>query len=95
MTTMTPKQLGLALTEANNKALVALARAIAKDLCAKHGSCTIDQVRSDPRIAEFQPTSPNCWGSVFHGEEWHCIGWEPSTRESNNQRFIRRWTCKL
>ena len=94
MPAISGKQLGLALTESNNKALVGLARAIARDLCAKYGSCTIDDVRADSRLAEFQPTSPNCWGSVFMGDEWHCIGWEPSTRESNNSRYIRRWRMK-
>ena len=85
------KQLGLALTESNNKALVGLARAIAKEQCCKYGSCTIDQVRSDPRMAEFQPTSSHCWGSVFRSDGFTCIGWEPSTLKSNHARFIRRW----
>ena len=85
------KQLGLYRVESHNTALVNLARSIAKDLCAKYGSCTIDQVRSDPRIAEFQPSSSAVWGSVFHGDEWQFVGWEPSTLKSNHARFIRRW----
>ena len=91
MTTLSTKQLGLYRVESHNKALVGLARAIAKDLCAKYGSCTIDQVRSDPRMAEFQPTSSHAWGSVFHSDGFTCIGWEPSTLKSNHSRFIRRW----
>ena len=85
------KQLGLYRVESSNKALVGLARAIAKELCCKYGSVTIDQVRQDPRMAEFTPTSSAVWGSVFHGDEWVCIGWEPSTLKSNHARFIRRW----
>mgnify|MGYP001612895495 FL=1 len=92
---MTPalhaKQLGLCLTEANNKALVKLARAIAREQCVKYGSTTIDSVRQDPRMAEFIPTSSAVWGSVFHGDEWVLLNWEPSTLKSNHARFIRRW----
>ena len=90
----TDKQLGLALTEANNQALVRLARAIAKDLCAKYGSCTIDQIRQDERIKEFTPSSPNLWGSVFMGEEWECVGYEPSQLPSNHSRRIARWAYR-
>ena len=85
------KQLGLYRVESHNKALVGLARAIAKEQCVKYGSTTIDAVRQDPRMAEFVPTSSAVWGSVFHGEEWNCIGWEPSMLKSNHARFIRRW----
>ena len=85
------KQLGLYHTEANNKALVGLARAVARERCCKYGSCTIDEIRQDPRMAEFTPTSSAVWGSVFHGKEWVLLGWEPSTLKSNHSRFIRRW----
>ena len=56
MNTLTDKQLGLYRVEANNTALVGLARAIAREQCVKYGSTTIDAVRSDPRIAEFKPS---------------------------------------
>ena len=85
------KQLGLYRVESSNKALVGLARAIAKEQCVKYGSTTIDAVRQDPRMAEFIPTSSAVWGSVFHGEEWVLVCWEPSTLKSNHARFIRRW----
>ena len=91
MTGSALKQLGLYRVESSNKALVGLARAIAREQCVKYGSTTIDAVRSDPRIAEFQPTSSAVWGSVFHGKEWTLLGWEPSTLKSNHARFIRRW----
>ena len=85
------KQMGLYRVESSNTALVRLARAIAMEQCVKYGSTTIDLVRQDPRMAEFTPSSSAVWGSVFHGDEWHCIGWEPSTLKSNHARFIRRW----
>ena len=85
----TPKQLGLALTEANNKALVALARAIAKEICGRTGSVTMDEVRKE--LGDLKPSSPNAYGCIFNTDEWHCIGWEPSTIKSNHARFIRRW----
>ena len=92
MTTgLSDKQLGLYLTEANNKALVGLARAIAREQCVKYGSTTIDNVRQDPRMAEFQPTSSACWGSVFHTNEFKCISIEPSQVKENHGRFVRRW----
>ena len=91
MTGSALKQMGLYHVEANNTALVGLARAIAKEQCVKYGSTTIDAVRCDPRIAEFQPSSSAVWGSVFHGKEWALLGWEPSTLKSNHSRFIRRW----
>ena len=85
------KQLGLYRVESHNPALVKLARAIAKEICGRQGSVSIDDVRSDERMAEFKPSSSAVWGSVFHGEEWVCINWEPSTLKSNHARFIRRW----
>ena len=92
---MTPalhaKQLGLYRVESSNTALVKLARAIAREQCVKYGSTTIDAVRQDPRMAEFIPSSPNCWGSVFHCEGFVCIGFEPSQVKENHSRFIRRW----
>ena len=93
-TALHAKQMGLYRVEANNKALVGLARAIAREQCVKYGSTTIDLVRQDPRMAEFAPTSSAVWGSVFHGDEWVCIGWEHSTLKSNHARFIRRWAFK-
>ena len=90
----TDKQLGLYRVEASNKALVGLARNIAKELCCKYGSVTMDMIRTDPRMAEFTPTSSAVWGSVFHGDEWVLLNWEPSTLKSNHARFIRRWAMK-
>ena len=88
------KQLGLYRVESSNQALVGLARAIAKEQCVKYGSTTIDAVRQDPRMAEFIPSSPNCWGSVFMGEEWECVGYEPSQLPSNHSRRIARWAYR-
>lgn len=85
------KQLGLYRVESHNAALVKLARAIAKEICGRVGSVTIDQVRSDSRMAEFQPSSSAVWGTVFQGDEWKVVNWEPSTLKSNHARFIRRW----
>ena len=87
----TPKQLGLALTEANNKALVGLARAIAKEICGRVGYVNIDMVRDDPRMAGFEPTSQNCWGTIFNETGWKCIDRVCSTRPSNNHREIKVW----
>ena len=91
MNTLTDKQLGLYRVEANNTALVGLARAIAKEQCVKYGSTTIDSVRQDPRMAEFTPSSSAVWGSVFNCPDFVCLNWEPSTLKSNHARFIRRW----
>ena len=89
MTTRTPKQLGLYLTESSNKALVGLARNIAREICGRTGSVTMDEVRRE--LGDLKPTSPNAYGSIFNGDEWVCIGWEPSTLKSNHARWIRRW----
>ena len=91
MTGSTLKQLGLYRVESHNTALVKLARSIAREICGRLGSVTIDMIRTDPRIAEFLPCNSNIWGSVFMGKEWQCIGLEPSTLKSNHARFIRRW----
>ena len=85
------KQMGLYQTESNNKALVGLARAIAREQCVKYGSTTIDSVRQDPRMAEFIPTSSAVWGATFHCEGFVCIGFEPSQVKENHSRYIRRW----
>ena len=85
------KQMGLYRVESSNKALVSLARAIARELCCKYGSVTIDQVRSDPRMAEHKPTSSAVWGATFHCQGFVCIGFEPSQVKENHSRFIRRW----
>ena len=96
MTTGTAlKQLGLYRVESSNTALVRLARAIAMEQCVKYGSTTIDLVRQDPRMAEFTPSSSAVWGSVFHGDEWVLLNWEPSTLKSNHARFIRRWKLNV
>ena len=87
----TPKQLGLALTEANNKALVALARAIAKEICGRVGYVNIDMVRDDPRMAGFEPTSPNCWGSIWNEKGWRCIDRKQSSKPENHHREIKVW----
>ena len=94
MTALTDKQLGLYHVESHNQALVKLARSIAREICGRLGSVTIDMVRDDPRIAEFTPSSSAVWGSVFHGKEWVLLRWEPSTLKSNHSRFIRRWAMK-
>ena len=90
-TALHAKQMGLYRVEANNKALVGLARAIAREQCVKYGSTTIDAVRTDPRMAEFQPSSSAVWGATFHCEGFVCIGFEPSQVKENHSRFIRRW----
>ena len=89
MTGSALKQLGLYRVESSNKALVGLARAIAKEICGRVGSVTMDDVRRE--LGDLKPTSPNAYGAVFNTDEWQCIGWEPSTLKSNHARFIRRW----
>ena len=83
------KQLGLYRVESHNQALVGLARAIAKEICGRTGSVTMDEVRQG--LGDLKPSSPNAYGCIFNTEEWVCIGWEPSTLKSNHARFIRRW----
>ena len=85
------KQLGLYRVESSNKALVNLARAIAREQCCKYGSTTIDAVRQDPRMAEFTPTSSNFWGCLFIGHDWQFLNYEPSQKVSNHHRRIGRW----
>ena len=89
------KQLGLYRVESHNRALVKLARAIARELCCKYGSVTIDMIRTDPRMAEFAPSSPNFWGCLFMGDEWHCLGYEPSQLKTNHHRRVGRWAYRL
>ena len=89
MNGLSDKQLGLYRVEANNQAVVKLARSIAREICGRLGSVTMDEVRRE--LGDLKPTSPNAYGSVFNGDEWVCIGWEPSTLKSNHSRFIRRW----
>ena len=91
MTGLEQKQLGLALTESNNKALVNLARAVAKEICGRVGKVSIDDVRSDPRMIGLEPTSPNFWGSVWNEKGWVCIDRKYSERRSNNHREIKVW----
>ena len=95
MTGSALKQMGLYHVEAHNKALVKLARAIARELCCKYGSVTVDQIRTDPRMAELTPSSPNFWGCLFIGDEWHCLGYEPSQLKTNHHRRVGRWAYRL
>ena len=85
------KQLGLYRVESSNKALVRLARAIAKEICGRVGKVSMDDVRSDPRMAGFTPSSPNFWGSVFMEKGWRCIDRTQSTRRENHAREIKVW----
>ena len=91
MTGSALKQMGLYHVEANNQAMVNLARAIAKEICGRQGCVSIDDVRSDPRMAGFEPTSPNCWGTIWNEEGWQCIDRKFSTRKSNHHREIKVW----
>ena len=91
MTGLDQKELGLYATELNNADLVALARSIAQLVCLQKGFCTIDDVRTHPKLKEWQPSSPNTWGSVFHCKGWRLIGYEPSHIKSNHTRRVGRW----
>lgn len=88
------KELGLYATALNNADFVALARTIAKEYCAKHGSVTIDNVRCDLRMDGRQPSNPNAWGSIFMETGWRIIGYTPSQVRSNHHRRIARWEWK-
>ena len=85
------KQMGLYRVESHNKALVGLARAIAKEICGRVGYVDIDMVRTDSRIADYKPSSPNFWGSVFNEVGWRCIDRRPSSKKENHHREIKVW----
>ena len=85
------KQLGLYRVESSNKALVGLARAVAREICGRVGQVSIDDVRSDTRMAGFEPTSQNVWGTIWNEEGWKCIDRKFSTRKSNHHREIKVW----
>lgn len=88
------KQMGLYQTEANNTALVGLARAVAKEICGRLGYVDIDMVRNHPAMAGFEPTSPNVWGAIWHEPGWHCIDRKCSDRASNHHREIKVWAYR-
>ena len=91
MTGLQEKQLGLYHVESSNKALVGLARNIAREICGRQGKVSIDDVRSDTRMAGFEPTSPNVWGTIWNEEGWRCVERRFSTRKSNHHREIKVW----
>lgn len=85
------KQLGLYRVASHNKALVGLARAVAKEICGRVGQVTIDQVRDHPAMAGIEPSSPNFWGCLFLEKGWHCIDRQHSVRRTNHAREIKVW----
>lgn len=82
------RELGLFATELNNQDFVAKARAIAREISARKGYATVDDVRV--RI-EQQPNSSHTWGCIFHEPGWRCVGMEPSQVKTNRARRILRW----
>ena len=91
MTGLQEKQLGLYRVESHNKALVRLARAVAREICGRVGKVSMDDIRSDHRMIGFEPSSPNFWGSVFNEKGWVCVDRKYSERRSNNHREIKVW----
>ena len=80
------RDVGIGRVYLNNFDWVDEARKIAKELAAKNGSVSIDEVLSAcPRPAQVHP---NATGSVFKEKIWAKVGYKPSEKPSAHARVV-------
>ena len=88
------KQEGLDLVIRNNAAFILEARNFAIQYVKRNGRVTIDQIRNYAYKTGIKPKSPNAWGAVFRGSQWHLVGYTKSKIPSNHSRIIGIWEVK-
>lgn len=87
----TLKRQGLDQIAMRNRAFLETMRTWAKDHALRTGMVTTDDVRLQAEAVGLIPTHHNCWGAVFRGHGWVCIGRKPSALATNHYREIRVW----
>ena len=88
------KKAGIDRVEEHNLSFVELMRREARRIARATGKVSSDDLRRYARVSGLEPEHPNCWGSVFRGPEWVCIGRMKSKLVSNHAREIRVWAQK-
>lgn len=88
------KSLGIHQVTDHNRTWVNSMREIARQICAKNGSVTTDDLRVYADNHDFHPRHPNAWGAIFHGNSWKCVGTTNSKYVTNHSRTIRVWVSK-
>ena len=88
------KREGIAKVSVNGAEFLAWARPLAKDIFAFDGEVTTDEIRYWADQNGIKPHHPNCWGAIFAGKEWKCVGRRRSTWPSNHGRSIAIWRLR-
>ena len=88
------KEAGLDSVEAHNPSFVEIMRNRAREIVAKTGRVTSDDLRRYARVNGIEPDHPNAWGAIFAGKDWVQIGRTKSTLTSNHAREIRIWALR-
>lgn len=87
----TGKQLGLAQVERMQRPFVELMRERAIAIARATGRVTSDDLRAYAQAEGIVPEHSNCWGAIFRGSCWRCVGRVKSKLTSNHSREIRVW----
>lgn len=82
----------LDLFEMSQPAWLERARTLATQLCLRHGSCTIDEVRA--LLPPPENADPRVCGAVFTRKLFEKCGYENSARKTCHARPIARFKLK-
>ncbi len=85
------KQIGLDLVSSHNPAWLGRMRTHARHCARTYGAVSADDIRVFAEQTNDHPAHGNCYGAVFRGREWRCIGRKRSAIASNHAREIRIW----
>ena len=82
---------GLRRIEAHHPDFLAEVRAFARQVSARRGWVSIDDLRVEARARGLAPRHPNAWGAVFKESGWQQVGRRASAFPSNHAREVRTW----
>ncbi len=77
--------------EGNAAGFVALMRRQARQIAARYGKVTSDDLREFAFQEGIEPHHQNAWGAIFRAPEWRCVGHVRSRIKTNNGRQVRIW----
>ncbi len=88
------KETGQDLVSSHNPTFLDTMRQVARDIAARQGSVTADDLRRYAAAHSITPHHPNAWGAIFRGAHWQSIGIRRSALVSNHARTIRGWSLR-
>ena len=88
------KREGIAKVSVKGAGFLEDARNWAEYVSVVRGKVTIDDIREWAGSEGIKPHHPNCYGAVFSGKDWECIGRTKSRIPSNRSREIKIWRLR-